>query len=159
MAIEIERKFLVLENTWQNKALPGVRCLQGYLLESDHLLIRVRLYDQQGFLAVKARKSGFSRFEYEYEIPSGEAEEMLVALCLQPLIEKTRYELIYEGHCWEIDVFSGLNQGLVVAEIELTHEEETFIKPPWAGLEVTHDPRYLNVNLVKCPYRTWPSFD
>jgi adenylate cyclase len=83
----------------------------------------------------------------------------LLSYCLKPLIEKMRYEILYAGHCWEIDVFDGPNQGLVVAEIELSDEEEQFLKPPWVGCEVTHDPRYLNVNLARCPYRSWSAPD
>ncbi|MBN1546759.1 MAG: CYTH domain-containing protein [Syntrophaceae bacterium] len=159
MTIEIERKFLVVGNAWQHSKLHGLQCIQGYLVETGNNLVRVRTVGDKGFLAVKARKTGLSRFEYEYEIPFIDAREMLTKLCPKPLIDKTRYEITYEGHRWEIDVFSGLNTGLVVAEIELSAEDESFFKPPWAGREVTDDPRYLNVNLAVHPYRSWPRSD
>ena len=159
MAIEIERKFLVVDDSWQHKNLNGIHYMQGYLVETGNTLVRVRTAGDKGFLAVKARKTGLSRFEYEYEIPFIDAGEMLTKLCQKPLINKTRYEISYEGHRWEIDVFYGLNAGLVVAEIELGAEDESFTKPPWAGAEVTNDPRYLNVNLAVHPFRSWPRSD
>jgi len=159
MAIEIERKFLVVGNSWQHTKPHGLQCIQGYLVETGNTLMRVRAVGDKGFLAVKASKTDLSRFEYEYEIPFIDAREMLTELCSKLLIQKTRHEISYEGHRWEIDVFSGLNAGLVVAEIELNAEEETFVKPPWAGLEVTDDSRYLNVNLAVHPYRSWPRSD
>ncbi|NMG61144.1 CYTH domain-containing protein, partial [Geitlerinema sp. P-1104] len=119
------------------------------------LAIRVRLGGDRAWLTLKGATVGVSRLEYEYSIPLGEAQEMLDNLCETPIIEKRRYQVMYEGLTWEIDEFFGENQGLIVAEVELETEEQAFTPPPWLGVEVSEDPRYYNANLVKFPYSQW----
>lgn len=155
MATEIERKFLVADETWRRRAAPGVRMRQGYLSGGGQSSVRVRVQGDAAYLNIKSATLGVRRHEYEYAIPLADAEEMLDLLCAQPLIEKMRYEVEHAGHVWEVDVFEGDNAGLVVAEIELASEDEIFEKPAWAGEEVSHDPRYYNVSLVKHPYKAW----
>lgn len=155
MAVEIERKFLVGNDDWKRENIRGLRCCQGYIAAEASSLIRVRIAGERGFLTIKQRGQGLSRYEYEYEIPLSDAREMLNRVCPVPLIEKMRYEVMYAGKLWEIDVFEGPNRGLTVAEIELRDETETIVKPPWLGMEITDDPRYLNINLAKHPYQCW----
>ena len=155
MATEIERKFLLKNNTWQVHADQGTRYSQGYLVGSQHASVRVRLEGDKAFINVKSATINITRQEYEYEIPVNDAKEMLKMLCEKPLISKTRYHVTYDKHLWEIDVFAGDNQGLVVAEIELTDKDETFATPEWLGEEVSDDIRYYNVNLVKHPFTDW----
>lgn len=155
MATEIERKFLVLDDSWRAEATRSVRMRQGYLSGGGQSSIRVRVQGDEAFLNIKSATLGVRRLEYEYPIPLRDAEEMLDRLCAGPLIEKTRYDVPRAGHVWEIDVFEGDNAGLVVAEIELDGEDDFFEKPAWAGAEVSHDPRYYNVSLVKNPYKNW----
>ncbi|USR90335.1 CYTH domain-containing protein [Phormidium yuhuli AB48] len=153
MAQEIERKFLVKDDSWRSN--PGVLYRQGYLTRQRDLAIRVRIGGDRAWLTLKGATVGVSRLEYEYSIPLGEAQEMLDHLCETPIIEKRRYRVMYEGLTWEIDEFLGENQGLIVAEVELEREEQRFTPPPWLGREVSDDPRYYNANLVKCPYSQW----
>ncbi len=154
MAQEIERKFLVKDDSWRSPN-PGVLYRQGYLTRQPDLAIRVRLGGDRAWLTLKGATVGVSRLEYEYSIPLGEAQEMLDNLCETPIIEKRRYQVMYEGLTWEIDEFFGENQGLIVAEVELEAEEQAFTPPPWLGVEVSEDPRYYNANLVKFPYSQW----
>jgi adenylate cyclase len=128
---------------------------QGYLATTARCSMRVRVSDHKGYLNLKSATLDIERMEYEYEIPRHEAEEMLDLLCEQPLIEKTRYYVDHDRHRWEIDVFEGANAGLVVAEIELDDVEECFARPVWVGDEVSDDPRYYNVCLVKHPFNEW----
>lgn len=155
MATEIERKFLLKNNSWQVNADQGTRYSQGYLVSSQHASIRVRIEGERAFINIKSATIDITRQEFEYEIPLNDATEMLETLCEKPLISKTRYHIHYGEHLWEIDVFAGDNQGLVVAEIELKDKDETFAKPGWLGEEVSDDIRYYNVNLVKHPYKDW----
>lgn len=155
MAMEIERKFLVINDDWKKENPSGYLYLQGYFSTDSSPVIRIRISDGKGWITIKKRKGNWARLEYEYEIPLCEATEMMDELCRKPLIEKIRYKIFYETRTWEIDVFSGENQGLVVAEIELCDEGDVFAKPPWLGEEITHDPRYLNVNLASHPYCRW----
>lgn len=152
MAAEIERKFLVKED-WRPQ-VQGVRIAQGYLSSVPERTVRVRIKGQKGYLTVKGRNTGIRRAEFEYEIPLSDAEAMLT-LCEQPLIEKWRYLEPYGGFTWEVDVFSGANEGLIVAEIELPAENASFAKPGWAGQEVSGDARYYNSSLIHHPYREW----
>ena len=154
MAFEIEHKFLVNSTIFRNLAVP-VRYRQGYLVTLPDKTIRIRIAGSQGFITVKSRISDLMRKEYEYEIPLPDAEEMLNELCTGIIIEKYRYKILYEGFVWEVDEFSGDNAGLIVAEIEVGEENQTFSKPEWVGEEVTTDLRYLNSNLSKLPYNTW----
>lgn len=155
MAKEIERKFLVINDGWRKAADAGIQCVQGYFASNSQCSIRVRIIGNQANLNFKSATLGIIRTEYEYEIPLPDAREMLLHFCTKPLIEKTRYHVRYDRHTWEIDVFSGANAGLVVAELELAHSDEPFIRPAWAGDEVSADPRYYNVCLVAHPYRDW----
>ncbi len=155
MAIEIERKFLVRNDSWRVRAQPGQRYRQGYLTTEAQSSVRVRIAGEQGYLNIKSATLGVTRMEFEYRIPRQDAEEILDRLCVQPLIEKTRYIVEHAGHTWEIDVFEGDNAGLVVAEIELHSQDEAFELPDWAGEEVSHDPRYYNVSLVIHPFKDW----
>lgn len=152
MAVEIERKFLVREN-WKPKGA-GVRIAQGYLSREPMRTVRVRVKGKKGYLTVKGKNEGIRRAEFEYEVPLADAEAML-ALCAPPIIEKRRYIERIEGFRWEIDVFAGENEGLCVAEIELSDENVDFPLPPWAGEEVSGDARYYNSQLARVPYRTW----
>jgi len=150
---EIERKFLVDVARWR-PAGAGVAFRQGYLSSHPERTVRVRLEGDAGKLTIKGKTSGVSRLELEYAIPRADAEQLL-ALCERPLIEKVRHTEEHAGKTWEIDVFGGENEGLVVAELELASEDEPFERPPWALEEVSHDPRYYNASLVRAPYRTW----
>ncbi len=154
MALEIERKFLVGNDSWRS-AGRGALCRQGYLCRSREHVVRVRTTDDKAYLAVKGAVTEITRAEFEYEIPLSDAEEMLSELCEKPLIQKKRYAIFYRGKMWEVDEFFGENEGLVVAEIELEREDQPFEKPPWVSREVTGDPRYYNANLVKNPFKRW----
>lgn len=154
MALEIERKFLVTGDQWRSMA-PGVRYSQGYLPTRDQVTVRVRLAGDQGYLTIKGPTHGTTRVEFEYPIPAAEAQELLTTLCQPPLIEKTRYKIPLGDLVWEVDEFSGDNQGLILAEVELTQENQTLELPDWIGEEVSHDPRYFNANLAQYPFRQW----
>ena len=155
MATEIERKFLVTDDSWRTAVAKQSFYRQGYLASSDGASVRVRVADGKAYLNIKSMTLGISRHEFEYMIPLADAEEMLDELCLGPKIEKTRYFVEHLGHAWEVDVFEGDNAGLIVAEIELDSEDEAFEKPSWAGDEVSEEERYYNVCLVKHPYKDW----
>lgn len=152
MAAEIERKFLVKKG-WRPQS-KGVRIAQGYLSSVPERTVRVRVKGEKGYLTVKGRNEGIRRAEYEYEIPLADAEAML-SLCEQPLIEKRRCLEPFDGFTWEVDVFAGANEGLIVAEIELPAEDTPFEKPAWLGAEVSGDARYYNSSLIRHPYRDW----
>lgn len=155
MAIEIERKFLLADDQWREQVLSKSKFSQGYLSRTPERTVRVRVADDRGWLTVKGKSHGASRAEFEFEIPCDEAQQMLDELCEQPIIEKCRYRVEFKGHLWEIDQFSGDNAGLVLAEVELTHEREEFFRPSWLGCEVTHDHRYFNSNLIAHPFKEW----
>lgn len=152
MAIEIERKFLVIGDNW--RAAPAVFFSQGYLNRDKARTVRVRIAGEQAFLTIKGVSVGASRAEFEYPIPLWDARELL-ALCEQPLIEKSRRQILYQGFVWEVDEFLGENLGLVVAEIELPSEDTDFARPDWVGEEVTADERYFNSNLSRTPFTRW----
>ncbi|MDR3706429.1 MAG: CYTH domain-containing protein [Paludibacteraceae bacterium] len=154
MATEIERKFLVTGTEYRNLG-KGTYYQQGYLSSDPERTIRIRVVGDRGMLTIKGKTEGISRAEYEYQIPLAEAKDMLHALCLRPLIEKTRYRVPFAGKVWEVDEFLGENEGLVVAEIELPSADCPFEKPSWIGQEVSHDPRYYNSNLSKHPFKDW----
>jgi len=153
MALEIERKFLVTKNNWRNGQ--GTMYRQGYLNSDENRNVRVRVVEDRGYLTVKGISQGATRVEYEYEIPKAEADAMLDNLCEQPLIIKKRFKIEFKGFVWEVDEFLGENQGLIIAELELESETQTFIKPEWIGVEVTGDPKYFNSNLIHRPYSKW----
>ena len=153
MGVEIERKFLVAEGSW--RSAPGTRYRQGYLSTVKERTVRVRTIGDRAYLTIKGITVGAARLEFEYEIPSGDAEQLLDELCEKPLIEKNRHKLEHQGLVWEIDEFFGENQGLVLAEVELSREDQVFEKPDWVREEVTQDPRYYNANLIAKPYSRW----
>ena len=154
MAKEIERKFLINGDSWRQLA-KGTAYRQGYLSTVKERTVRVRTIDDKGYLTIKGITTGATRVEYEYEIPAGDANEMLDDLCEQPIIEKTRYKIPFAGLTWEVDEFGGVNEGLIVAEVELESEGQTFEKPDWVGEEIANDPRYFNSNLIAHPYTKW----
>ena len=154
MAVEIERKFLVIGDAWRAQASPS-RITQGYLCRDPDRVVRVRLRDEEGFMTIKGRTTGVSRTEIEFAIPPAEARELL-AMCLPAVIDKTRHEVVWAGHLWEVDEFHGDNAGLIVAEIELPAEDTAFELPPWIGEEVSMDRRYSNSNLSQQPFSMWP---
>lgn len=152
---EIERKFLVQDDSWRDRARDPMRIRQGYIIGSAKASVRIRIGGERAWLNLKTATVGVSRAEFDYEIPASEAEQIIDTLCVRPLIEKTRYFVEHAGHCWEVDVFEGENAGLVVAEIELGSENEPFELPAWAGEEVSQDRRYYNASLVQLPYSRW----
>lgn len=154
MAKEIERKFIVDMERWR-PAGKGVRIRQGYLPSSARSVVRVRVSGDSAWLTVKGENRGMVRSEFEYPIPLPDALQMLEELCARPFIEKTRHTVHFSGAVWTVDVFEGENAGLVVAEIELTNENQKITPPPWAGAEVTDDPRYYNSSLTAHPYSRW----
>jgi adenylate cyclase len=154
MGHEIERKFLVDVAAWKPEGA-GTLFRQGYLSSHKERVVRVRIEGARGVLTIKGATSGVTRVELEYPIPLADAELMLATLCEQPLVEKTRHKETHGGKLWEIDVFHGDNEGLVMAELELASEDEAFTAPPWVIREVSSDSRYYNSNLIASPYKSW----
>lgn len=155
MGKEIERKYLVDHKEWQKMQKPkGEFYRQGYLLTDPCKTIRVRQTKDKGFLTIKGISVGATRPEYEYEIPFEDAKELLDKFSISELT-KTRYKIIFENKVWEVDEFSGDNMGLIVAEIELTTEDENFLIPAWIDKEVTGQEKYYNSNLSLEPYKNW----
>ena len=153
LPVEIERKFLISGDDWRRNAV-GDRIRQGYLARGKRGVVRVRIRGEEAFLTVKGGRRGIRTLEFEYSVPLEHAEAML-GLCEGLLIEKTRYRVEHAGHTWEIDVFHAENAGLVIAEIELASEDESFEHPSWLGAEVSADARYKNSKLSKNPYSSW----
>ena len=153
---EIERKFLIKDDSFKTEVVKEQRIVQGYLSSVAERTVRVRIKGDKGFLTIKgiSNDSGTSRFEWEKEIPVPEAKTLLT-LCEAGVIDKTRYLVPCGEHTYEVDEFYGENLGLTVAEIELSHEDERFEKPAWLAQEVTGDTRYYNSMLMKVPYTTW----
>jgi adenylate cyclase len=156
MAQEIEKKFLVKSDDFKGVASKSTRITQGYLSSIPERTVRVRTKGDRGFITVKGigSASGASRYEWEKEIPVSEVEELL-KICEPGVIDKTRYEVKAGNHTFEVDEFYGENQGLTVAEVELSSEGEGFQKPEWLGAEVTGDTKYYNSMLMKHPYTKW----
>ncbi|MGZ5210390.1 MAG: CYTH domain-containing protein, partial [Kaistella sp.] len=155
MPLEIERKFLVKKELWQQWDKPsGELFRQGYLLTDPKKTIRVRQTADKGFITIKGISVGATRTEYEYEIRVSEAEELLDHFCGSEL-SKNRFKILFEGKLWEVDEFLGDNEGLIVAEIELQSEDEIFSIPNWADIEVTSEEKYYNSNLTLNPYKNW----
>ncbi|PVD53179.1 adenylate cyclase [Terrimonas sp.] len=155
MPLEIERKFLINHNKWNTLPKPqGKLYRQGYLLNDIHKTIRVRLSNENAFITIKGKTTGATRSEFEYNIPLTDAKQLLDNFSNNE-ISKTRYNISYRSKLWEIDVFHGENEGLIVAEIELQSEGEPFDIPDWVTEEVTHDPRYYNANLAVLPFKRW----
>ena len=154
MAKEIERKFLVHPRKWSDLGA-GLVIRQGYLCASKQSSVRVRTYGDRAYVTIKGATSDITRDEYEYEIPMTDASEILDNLCENPPIEKTRYRIVFKGHAWEVDEFTGANSGLTIAEVELKHSREQVELPDWIDREVSGDPRYFNSNLSIKPFSTW----
>ena len=155
MGKEIERKFLIDHQKWDNLSKPAGKLFrQGYLLSDKDKTVRVRATETKGFLTIKGQTIGATRMEYEYEIPVAEATELLDNFALSEL-SKTRYEITVNDKVWEIDVFLGDNKGLIVAEIELESEDEIFDLPDWVSKEVTEEEKYYNSNLTVKPFKDW----
>ena len=154
--IEIERKFLVKSTAFIAEAITKNHITQGYISSNPERTVRIRSKGDKGFITIKGKSNatGMSRFEWEKQITLAEATSLL-QLCEKGVIEKTRYEVIYNMHTFEIDVFEGDNKGLIIAEIELQSETETFEKPDWLGQEVTNDARYYNAYLSSNPFIKW----
>ena len=155
MAIEIERKFLLKNDNWRKQVQTSNTIRQGYLAPLGTSSIRVRIEGESANINIKSATIGITRLEYEYEIPLSDALEMLDKLCPAPQVHKTRHRIPVAGHVWEVDEFYDENEGLVVAEIELSEENEGFEKPEWLAEEVSDDARYYNVNLINHPYNQW----
>lgn len=161
MAVEIERKFLATQIPWRSSTR-WVDITQGYLSMDPKSTTRVRFETamrdgrqvERGVLTIKGVTKGISRDEFEYEIPARDAALMISGMC-SLLINKRRWFIPYGDHEWHVDEFRGNNQGLVIAEIELSDENEPWLSPDWIGTEVTHDPRYINANLAVNPYQFW----
>ncbi|MCM1983193.1 CYTH domain-containing protein [Lyngbya confervoides] len=154
MGIEIERKFLVAGDAWKHQA-SGVRYRQGYLTRSPAVTVRIRLVGEVGYLTVKGPVVNLTRPEYEYEIPGEDARQMLRHWCRDQIIEKNRYRIPFAGLIWEVDEFLGPNQGLILAEVELSDPAQPVDLPSWVDQEVSGDNRYYNSYLVQHPYTTW----
>lgn len=156
MKLEIERKFLVLNKDFKKNAIQETRIIQRYLSSVPERTVRIRLKGDTGFITIKGigNKTGIARYEWEREIPFGEAQR-LIKICEPGEIDKKRYVVRCGEHAYEVDEYFGENEGLVVAEIELSHEDELFEKPDWLGEEVTGLKKYYNSMLMKEPYNTW----
>jgi len=154
MGTEIERKFLVKGDSWRQGAT-GTVYRQGYLSTVKERTVRERTVGDVGWLTIKGLTRGATRTEFEYAVPLADATQMLNELCEQPLIEKTRYRIPHAGLVWEVDEFAGVNEGLIVAEVELSSEDQQVELPAWVDAEVSGDPRYFNANLVAHPYSRW----
>jgi len=157
MAVEVERKFLVCNDNWRTQCDTGLVYRQAYIfLQTAGGVLRVRIAGDRAVLCLKIGKTMLRRLEYEYEIPPADAGEIMKECCDYPPVVKRRHRLTYDGSLWEVDEFLEKNDGLVLAEIELAHEEEHFSRPPWMGREVSDDTRYLSFNLYRRPFTTWP---
>lgn len=154
MAVEIERKFRITDADFLTHR-DGERLTQGYLSHDPRATVRLRVQGDNAWLTIKGKTRGASRSEFEYPIPRDDARAMLEEMCPEGVIDKTRHRIPVGEHVWEVDVFHGDNQGLVVAEVELDSEDQPFEHPPWLGEEVTGDPRYYNSALSRTPYAQW----
>ncbi|MDD2320323.1 MAG: CYTH domain-containing protein [Geobacteraceae bacterium] len=154
MAREIERKFLVKNDFWK-RGCQGLFCRQGYLVKEEDITVRVRILGDEGYLTVKGRTEGMARDEFEYRIPQDDAVAMLGSMCRGGIVEKIRYHVEFKGFTWDVDEFLGENSGLVLAEVELEHEDQVPELPDWLGQEVTGDVRYYNAYLAGNPFSAW----
>lgn len=154
MGKEIERKFLVKDFSFKEDAFRSDFIKQGYISVLPEKSVRIRIKNKQAFLTIKGKTTGFTRAEFEYEIPLHDAQQMLEMFC-DTIIDKERFFIKHDEFTWEVDVFYGDNEGLVLAEIELNSEKTSFETPDWAGKEVTGDVKYYNANLIKHPFSQW----
>lgn len=148
MATEIEHKYLIINNNYKMQATSCKHICQGYLSKDKERTVRVRISDDNAYITIKGKNQGDTRLEYEYSIPVEDARIMLNTLCIQPIIEKYRHIVEYNGNIWEIDEFKGALEGLNLAEIEIPYSEYKYDIPPFIGKNVTHDSRYYNSNLI-----------
>lgn len=155
MAVEIERKFLI-DVAKISELTNGTSIKQGYIRTQDHTAVRARVQGDRAFLTIKGENNGATRSEFEYPIPRADAEQIIAELCAGVTVDKMRYLINHSGHTWEIDIFSGDNQGLIVAEVELGSADETLAIPNWVIKEVTGDHKYYNSNLLTNPFKHWP---
>lgn len=156
MAKEIERKFLLLDDSWRKSVIKKVLLSQGYMSRSENCTVRIRMSPEQAWLTLKGPRQNISRSEFEYTIPLDDAKNMLQEFSHGRIVEKYRHFLEFAGHEWVVDDFLGKNSGLVMAEIELPDEDTSFALPPWAGPEVSDNRRYTNAYLAEHPYSEWP---
>jgi adenylate cyclase len=155
MAIEIERKYKIRDESWRQAATGSARIVQGYFARTPLLRARIRIYGDKGFITLKSEPGVLVRHEYEYEIPKADAIEMIRQFSVEPIISKVRHDVPYDGVVWAVDVFEGANSGLTLAEAELKTADQKLALPPWVGDEVTTDRRYGNSNLARYPFVTW----
>lgn len=155
MAYEIERKFLVTSDDWREQVEKTLQIKQAYFCNTAKASLRIRVSDKSGYLSSKSMTMDIRRHEFEYEIPLHDAEFMLEYMCMGSPVIKKRHLITMGQHVWEVDEFLADNEGLVVAEIELGDENEPFEKPDWIGLEVSNDPKYINLSLVSNPFNSW----
>jgi adenylate cyclase len=154
VAQEIERKFLVRNDSWKT-GLQGVSCCQAYLATDERVTVRVRILGDAGYLTIKGKSVGLARDEFEYPIPLADARVMLETLSSGGIVDKIRYTVEAHGMLWDVDEFLGANSGLVLAEVELDDEGQEIVLPEWAGEEVTGDARYYNSRLARNPFSAW----
>jgi adenylate cyclase len=155
MAVEIERKFLVVNDLWREKVISSSEIQQAYISNQANATVRIRIYSNKALLTIKGPTKGISRDEFEYSIPVEDAQQMLDLRQTGVVIQKTRHKVRCGEHVWDLDIFYGENEGLNMAEVELTSESEQFQMPEWVGEEVTGDRRYANSHLAEEPYRSW----
>lgn len=155
MAYEIERKFLLVSDAWREQVYRTIHIQQAYLCNTDKASLRIRTADDKGYFSSKSMTRDIRRHEFEYEIPLHDAEFMLLHMCQGSVIKKDRHLVKIDQHIWEIDEFYDDNAGLIVAEIELGHEQEAFTRLSWVGEEVSTETRYFNMSLIDNPYKNW----
>ena len=155
MAIEIERRFLVADDSWLTASESSQRIAQGYVLVSETKTVRVRIAEHNAWLTIKSGTDVLNRLEFEYPIPTDDARTMIESLCDSQVIDKVRHRIQQGDLTWEIDVFNGANAGLVIAELELPTADTPFDRPAWLGEEVSDDCRYLNARLLRNPWPCW----
>ena len=155
MGLEIERKFLVRDDSWRRESRRSQHIRQGYFCRTPLLRARIRIYGSKSFVTFKSEPGKITRHEFEYEIPKEDAEEIISRFSIEPIIAKTRHEILHSGTLWMVDTFEGANKGLVIAEVELEREDQSIELPPWVGREVTSDRRFGNSNLARNPFVTW----
>jgi adenylate cyclase len=155
MALEIERKFLIRDDSWRQSSTGSAHIFQGYFARTPLLRARIRIYGEKGYITLKSESGTLVRHEYEYEIPKADAVEMIQQFSIEPIITKTRYDVPFEGIVWAVDIFDGANSGLILAEAELKSPDQPLALPSWVGREVTEERRYGNSNLARYPFVTW----
>lgn len=160
MSVEIERKYLIKSDKWRKHVREAQHITQGYIKSTD-ATVRIRCYkdDRTAEITVKGKRDGISRLEFEYPIPYADAREMQNKLCQTRLVEKTRHLIEYKGMLWELDEFHGDNEGLLIAEIELNDEKQSFDIPDWVAEDVSYDNKYRNSRLSLTPYKDWKKKD